>query len=74
MWKSIYKERFTTPDGHAEELHILQGPTEPGMYYVGPAWENFGMSWSPKFNNAQFYYCTQDAALSAFIEMKDSLQ
>jgi hypothetical protein len=77
MWKSKYKERFTSSDGRAEEFHILQGPTEPrhlGMYYVGPVWENFGMSWSPKFNNAKFYYSTQDDALSAFIAMKDSLQ
>lgn len=35
-WKSLLRERFATKDGRIEELHILQGPTCPGVFYAGP--------------------------------------
>jgi hypothetical protein len=78
-WKSLLKERLTTKDGSAEELHILQGPTCPCEFYAGPIFERYrldgrGMERQPRFNDTRFYHRTQDEALVEIIRMRVELE
>jgi len=78
MWKSLIKERFTTKDGHVKELHVLEGPTHPCMFYAGPVYARYsvcgkGMDYAPCFNATSFYHRTQDEALEAVLRIREDL-
>ena len=70
-WRLLIEESFYSADGHHERLAVLEGPTYPARYYVGPYFA--GNSLSPRFNSTEFYHRTEDAALLALIEMVESL-
>lgn len=69
-WKVLYEEGFSSKDGRWERLFILEGPTSPAKFYVGPG-QDYPII--PRFNGTEFYHRTEDAAMDAFIEMKDQL-
>lgn len=66
LWKSLLKTTVTTKDGRVEDLHILQGPTYPCMFYAGPI---FDTECTPRFNGTPYYHRTQEEALNAILRM-----
>lgn len=75
-WKSLLKEVFTARDGRREELHILQGPTYPCQFYVGPIHRThyFDSDPIPLYNDTSFYHRTEDEALAEILRMKTQIQ
>ena len=69
-WKVLYEEGFASKDGRWEQLFLLEGPTYPARFYVGPG-QNYPIV--PRLNGTEFYHRTEDDAMNAFIEMKDLL-